>query len=205
LTTQRLEAFSDGVFAVAITLLAFDIHLPSLEADVTNEGLYHALLALAPKLYSYAVSFVLVGMFWVAHHNIFAIIGRTDRLLQWLNLFVLLWVCLLPFSATTLGSYPALRTAVVLYGLNLLLIGQSLFWLWRYACHRKLLRAKVDPDFLKLVNQRILLGTPLYLLGISVAYWNPQVSSSIYVLAVVLYIKPSKLDHHFRRRGGEDL
>jgi uncharacterized membrane protein len=98
LTTQRLEAFSDGVFAVAITLLAFDIHLPSLAADVTNEALYHALLALAPKLYSYVVSFVLVGMFWVAHHNIFAIIGRTDRLLQWLNLFVLLWVCLLPFS-----------------------------------------------------------------------------------------------------------
>jgi uncharacterized membrane protein len=66
LTTHRLESFSDGVFAVAITLIAFDIHAPSLGADVTNAGLYHALLALAPKLCSYAISFVLVGMFWVA-------------------------------------------------------------------------------------------------------------------------------------------
>jgi uncharacterized membrane protein len=204
LTTQRLEAFSDGVFAVAITILAFDVHLPGLGAEVTNEGLYRALLALAPKLYSYAVSFVLVGMFWVAHHNIFAIIQRTDRPLQWLNLVVLLWVCLLPFSATTLGSYPALRTAVVFYGLNLLLIGQSLFWLWRYACYRELIRANVDAAFLKLVNTRILLGTPLYLVGIAAAYWNPQVASTIYVLAVAMYIKPSKLDHHFGRRGGED-
>jgi uncharacterized membrane protein len=201
LTTQRLEAFSDGVFAVAITLLAFELRLPSLPPNIDDSELYRALLALAPRFYSYLVSFVLVGMFWVAHHNIFVAIERPDRPLMWMNLVTLLWVCLLPFSATTLGAYPGLRSAAIFYGLNLMLIGQSLFWMWRYACHRRFILQDLGPELIRMINRKILLGSPLYAAGIAAAFWDPRISSTIYVMAILVYILPSKLDRHLRTHG----
>jgi uncharacterized membrane protein len=196
LTTQRLEAFSDSVFAVAITLLAFELRLPEVAVSLSDRELYDTLIALWPKLYSYAITFVLVGMYWIAHHHIFGLIQYVDRPLQWMNVFHLLWVCLLPVSATTLGRYPALRTAAVGYGLNLLLIWLTLFAMWRYAIYKGLLEQEAGPDLIKMLTRRIFFGGVLYALGIVFAFLDPYASSVIYTLTILIYMTPSKVDRH---------
>ena len=197
MTTQRLEALSDGVFAVAITLLALDVRVPQLPAGATETALYDAVLALAPKFFTYLMTFVLVGMFWIAHHRMFATIRDVDRALLWLNVNLLLWICLLPLSASALGAYIGYRTSVILYGLNVILIGQSLFAIWHYACTRHLLQPHTDPELIRLSYWRILIGSPIYLLGIAISFWKPRVSPWVYFAALILYLLPGRIDRHF--------
>lgn len=97
LSTARMEAFSDGVFAVAITLLVLTLEVPQIADSVVTSELWPKLLELWPKLLSYVLSFLLVGIYWVAHHNTFHYITGTDRTLLWLNLLLLLCIVFIPF------------------------------------------------------------------------------------------------------------
>ena len=113
----RIEAFSDGVFAIAITLLVLEIHVP----QASNTAVVHltgALLALWPQLLSYALSFVIVGVYWVGHHLMMHSLRRVDRMLLWLNLLFLLFLTLIPVSANLLGQFRAVPIAVAAYGAN---------------------------------------------------------------------------------------
>jgi uncharacterized membrane protein len=196
LTTQRLEAFSDSVFAVAITLLAFELRLPELGASPSDRSLVDAFLSLGPQVYSYAVTFVLVGMYWIAHHHIYSLIRYVDRPLQWMNVFHLLWVCLLPVTATTMGKYPALRSAGVAYGANLLLIWLTLLAMWRYAIHRRLVEPDTDPELVRVLTLRIVWGGVLYGLGIAASFLDPRAGSIVYTLTLLVYMIPSRVDRH---------
>ncbi len=199
MTTQRLEALSDGVFAVAITLLALDVRVLQLPVGATETALYDAVLALAPKFFTYLMTFVLVGMFWIAHHRMFTAIQHVDRALLWFNINLLLWICLLPLSASALGAYHGYRTSVIIYGLNVILVGQSLFGIWYYVCTRGLLHPHTDPELIRLSYWRILVGSPIYLLGIAISFWNPRVSSWVYLAALIMYLLPGKIDRHFSK------
>src|SRR6266487_2888595 len=110
LNTNRIEAFSDGVFAVAITLLVLNLQVPQLAS--ANE-LVPKLSELWPKLLSYALSFVIVGIYWVAHHNTFHYIKQSDRNLLWLNILLLMCIVFLPFPTALLGQYPEQRVSVI--------------------------------------------------------------------------------------------
>ena len=103
LSTHRIEAFSDGVFAIAITLLVLNLQVPEI---ATVSELASKLGALWPKLVSYVLSFMVVGIYWVAHHNTFHYIKRSDRNLLWLNILMMLFVVFIPFPAALLGQYP---------------------------------------------------------------------------------------------------
>src|SRR5712692_6409261 len=92
LSTNRIEAFSDGVFAVAITLLVLNLQIPQLAASVVSRELVPKLIELWPKLLIYVLSFVIVGIYWVGHHNTFHYIKRSDRTLLWLNLLLLIGI-----------------------------------------------------------------------------------------------------------------
>ena len=198
MTTQRLEAFSDGVFAVAITLLALDVRLPQLPPGAGEKELYAAAMAMAPKFLTYVMTFILVGMFWVAHHRIFASIAHVDRPLLWFNLILLLWICLVPLSAAAFSGYMQMRTPIIIYGLNVIFIGQSLFAIWHYACSRKLIHPDTSRELIRLSYWRILIGTPIYLVGIAVSFWLPALSAAIYLLALVMYLLPGRIDDHFK-------
>ena len=103
--TSRIEALSDGVFAVAMTLLIIDIRVPDLSSDPGFGRLARDVLSLWPHFVTYAVSFLIVGLYWVSHHLLFDLIRRTDRGLMWINLFFLLFVVVIPFSTALLGSH----------------------------------------------------------------------------------------------------
>ena len=97
---QRLEAFSDGVLAVAITLLVLDLHVDSKSAEPLNRQLWHAW----PSFAAYAVSFLVIGIIWVNHHSLFRLAARVDRLLMFYNLLLLLFVITIPFTTSTLAG-----------------------------------------------------------------------------------------------------
>ncbi|MFN8452784.1 MAG: TMEM175 family protein, partial [Anaerolineae bacterium] len=98
ITTARIETLTDGVFAIVMTVLVFDIRVP-VQEQVDQLGLLHALSLLAPNLLSYVITFVILGVFWVGHHNQYFYIRRADRSLLWINIFFMMAVALLPFSA----------------------------------------------------------------------------------------------------------
>jgi uncharacterized membrane protein len=133
LSRNRIEALTDGVFAVAMTLLVLDLRVPELQPPLDISQLPVRLLALWPKFLSYAISFVILGVYWVGHHIQLSFIRRADRPLLWINLLFLLWVALVPFSTALLSEYPAAQAAITVYGLNLIAIGLTLALHWWYA------------------------------------------------------------------------
>src|SRR5215470_5821491 len=97
MSTARIEAFSDGVFAIVMTLLVLEIHVPHLGAGDVSEALSKSLLAMTPKFLSYLLSFSIVCIWWVAHHHFFDLLGRSDRGLLWFNSLFLMWLAFVPF------------------------------------------------------------------------------------------------------------
>src|SRR5262245_27599586 len=115
LSKARIEALTDGVFAIAMTLLIFGVKVPVI-TPVTEKALRHELIQLWPSILTYAISFVMLGIYWVGHHNQYHYIQRTDRIFLWINIFFLMCVSSIPFSTSLLGQYPTERTALTIYG-----------------------------------------------------------------------------------------
>jgi uncharacterized membrane protein len=131
---ERLAALSDGLFAVAMTLLVLDLRVPASIAGsaYSEHRLWAALLRLGPSFAAYLLSFTMLCTFWLAQHILLGILGRCDRTLSWINLAFLFVVSLLPFSAALLARYVHFRLAVGVYRLNILLLGAGLEWAARY-------------------------------------------------------------------------
>ena len=202
LATNRLEALVDGVFAVVMTLLVLDIKVPH---PANPAGLVQALSQLRLTLLSYALSFVIAGVYWVGHHNQFAYIRRTDRPLLWINILFLMCVAFIPFSAALLARYPEQRVAVIVYGANLIVVGLVLYLHWWYATrNHRLVDADLDPHVVRLATTRILMAPVIYVLAIGVSFVpsvGTALSIGIYVLVPVLYILPGHIDRHLLGLG----
>ena len=132
LSKTRIEALTDGIFAIAMTLMVFDIKVPTV-AQMKQLNLRHELIQLWPRFLAYVISFVMLGVYWVGHHNQYHYIRRTDRPFLWINIFFLMGVSLIPFSTGLLGQFPEDRTALGVYGLNLIMVGGFLYAHWSYA------------------------------------------------------------------------
>ena len=143
---DRVVFFSDAVFAIAITLLV----LPLADAHLTDEDLARQLLALWPKVFSFVLSFVVIGLFWLTHHRFFQLIDRVDRRLLFLNLLVLMCVAFLPFPTAVLGDHGSQSAADVLYAASMSLLGLASAALWRHASNRhRLIPADFDPAVIR--------------------------------------------------------
>jgi uncharacterized membrane protein len=155
LDTSRTEAFSDGVFAVAITLLVLNFQVPQLAASVVSRELVPRLFELWPKLLIYVLSFVIVGIYWVGHHNTFHYIQRSDRVLLWINLLLLLCIVFIPFPTALIGQYPGQQISVVIYGRTLVMSGLVLQLLWWYATSNyRLVDRDIDPQLVQRATRR---------------------------------------------------
>lgn len=196
LASNRIEALSDGVFAIAMTLLVLELHLP----EVHGEGAAALLAALAhiwPKLVGFALGFILLGTLWVGHHYQFHFVRRSDRTLLWINLLFLLTISALPFAVALLGRYWASPVAAVIYGGLLLLSGSMLLVHWSYATSGRRLVAATLPDrVIRAVRARILLGMVGYGVGVGLAFVWPLASIIAYAVMPVLYFLPGRIDRH---------
>src|SRR3989475_1335745 len=198
LSTTRLQAFSDGVFAVAITLLVLNLQVPQI---ASASELVPRLGALWPKLLSYALSFVLVGIYWVAHHNAFHYIQRSDRNLLWLNILLLMCIVFIPFPTALLGQYPEQRVSVIIYAGTLVLTGLVLQLLWWYATSGcRLVDRTIDPRLVQRATRRNLTAPLLYLLAIGISLFSIPASFVLFMLVPVYYILPGRIDRYWAHR-----
>jgi uncharacterized membrane protein len=204
LGTDRLETLTDGIFAIAMTLLVLNLQVPRIPAALASARLPHELSALWPKILSFVLSFVVVGVYWVGHHNQFHYIRRADRLFMWLNILFLLFIAVVPFSAGLLGTYVRQQIAVAIYGLNLVAVGAVLYLIWSYAtADHRLVDPDLPPDAIKAGGRRTLLGVGLYFVAVILSTVSTWLSVAIYVGVPILYILPGRIDRHLLGRRRE--
>ena len=205
LTKSRIEALCDGVFAIAMTLMIFNIKVPEIPKDLVRTQIAHEVFLLWPKLLVYFISFVMLGVYWIGHHNQYHYILSTDRAFLWINIFFLACVSLLPFSAGLLGQYPAERTAHVVYGVNLILIGGFLYEHWQYATRgRRLVVSDIRLEVVSLAKRRILMTPVAALVAIGIAFLSTRLSLALFVAIPLLYIVPGRIDRHWLGSPGKD-
>ena len=194
LTTARITAFSDGVFSIAITLLVLNLQVP---AKVLIQDLPGKVFALWPNLLSYILSFVIIGIYWVAHHNMFHYIKRSDRPLLWINILLLMCVAFIPFPAGLLGQYPLQRVSIITYASSLIVTNLFLSFLWWYATrNHRLVDEDIDPHFVHIVNRRNMTAPVVYAAAIAISFLSVYISLIVFFLFPLYYIIPSHVDLH---------
>lgn len=183
--TGRIEAFSDGVFAVAITLLVFNLQVPQPPVGETFSvaTLGHELLKQWPFYLAFITSFATILIMWISHHSIFKMVYRSNTPFLFANGFLLLTVTAVPFPTSLVAEYlnkPAAAMACAVYAGIFVVVNIAYnVLLWTVRHHRHLLRPEVSDAQLKMTTRNALLGLPLYLIATVVAFVNPYISVGI--------------------------
>jgi uncharacterized membrane protein len=172
--TSRLEAFSDGVFAVAITLLVLEINIPA------GENLWHQLKEEWPSFASFFISFWVIAIIWVNHHGLLDHLKRTDRGVLYLNLLVLMTVVFIPFStalmAEHLKSGADEKVAAIVYASAFLAMGIAFNLFWTYIVkHRRKLGVEIPDEEVRRMSLGFMIGSPLYVIAVIMAFISPAV------------------------------
>jgi uncharacterized membrane protein len=193
---SRLEAFSDGVIAVAITLLILDVHVP--DPKVLREG--SLLVALGQQWASYlgyVTSFLIIGIYWANHHLLFKYIKRTDHFFLLINTLFLMCIALVPFGTSLLTTYMQQPDpvneyiAAVTYSGILLLSAITFSAVWLYASRKhRLLRLDLNPHIVQRITRGYLIGSPLYLLSLISSLVDVRISLALYILVALVYSWP---------------
>ena len=185
--TGRVEAFSDGVFAIAITLLILAV---GVDLERSSGPLSHQLLHLWPAYIAYIVSFVTVGIMWINHHQIFRHFAGVDRIILLLNTLLLMVIAFTPFPTRVVAEFAHTNTdrraAALLYGINFTLIAILFFAVWFYGSKR-LLRPDSDLREVSGITRSYLPGTPLYGTATLLAFASPVASLIMYGAIALFY------------------
>jgi len=173
---ERLAALSDGIFAVAMTLLVLDLHAPLREAIHSERGLWLALVPLVPKFFMYLMSFLTLGIFWNGQQTQLNHIARANRDLAWIHIAFLATITFMPFSTQLLAEFIVYRTALLIYWLNIFLAGLLLYISWRYATRNHLLKDDIPFEVRRALRRRIVFAQGLYAFGAALCvistYWS---------------------------------
>ena len=199
--TGRIEAFSDGVIAVAITLLILDVHVPNVQT-----GLLQALLNQWPTYLGYVTSFLVITIFWANHHNMFRHIQQVDYALLIINAFFLMCIAFIPFATALLTKYITSptnqHTAAIVYGATLLLNGMLFNTIWWYAVwKRRLVRRDLGAQAMHRITKGYLFGLPFWALAIVLSLINVELSLAFFILIDLIYFLPIR----FLRSGIPDM
>jgi uncharacterized membrane protein len=185
---DRLEAFSDGVFSIVITLLVIELALPHLEDPRSTSEMFGALWSLNSRFVSFVICFMFVGQLWMAHTNFFRLVARTDDVVIWLNLLLLMFVCLQPFVTTILGEYPENPGSVMVFGVLFTATGAVFGPLSWYCQSRRLYHPAVDVARLKRGLRFAATLEVMSLVPLAFAYASPALAMLCYVGFIVGYI-----------------
>jgi uncharacterized membrane protein len=190
--TQRLEAFSDGVFAIAITLLIIEIGVPHVEAD---GSLTEKLLDLWPSYAGYVVSFLTIGVMWVNHHHMFKDIVRADHTLLVLNMLLLLGIAFVPLPTAVVAEYVGAKhhelEAALMYGMTFVVIATVFDVLWLYVSRRDgMIDEHVSEARIRSRTRRYLPGPLLYAFPLPLAFISPYIPLAIYAVLAVFWMIP---------------
>jgi uncharacterized membrane protein len=185
--TSRLEAFSDGVLAIIITIMVLELHIP-------EEPTLHALGDSATGFLTYALSFVYVGIYWSNHHHMFQVVEAISGTVLWANLHLLFWLSLFPFSTAWMDETGFARTPTIAYGVNLLIAASA------YYALEQAIFAGGNGDRLRTALGRDLKGklSPLmYLTGIALAFVASWMAVAMFVVAALVWLVPDRRVERF--------
>jgi uncharacterized membrane protein len=188
---ERLAALSDGLFAIAMTLLVLDLRLPGAAGIHNERELAQGLLQLSPRLLMFAMGFLTLGIFWTGQQTQLRHFARGDRNLGWIHLAFLFAASVMPFSTMLLAQFLTYRLALLVYWLNMLALGATLYFSWRYAAGAGLLKDDVSHATSCAIERRILTAQALYALGALLSLWDTLASIGfIFTLQLYYAIAP---------------
>jgi uncharacterized membrane protein len=194
-TTARLEAFSDGVFAIAATLLILEVHR-------ANGSVAHGLVHAWPSYAAYAISFLTIGIIWVNHHTVMSVIGRVDRTFLFINVVFLMVVAFSPFPTRVLAETlrDGSKAAAFAYGLNFTLMAIFYGTLWFYsALGRRLIAEDADQRLVTGISRSFLPGSIIYGIATAASLLSAYLAVGLYAAIALFYVLESSL---FGRDGG---
>ncbi|MCU0436450.1 MAG: TMEM175 family protein [Raineya sp.] len=190
MTKNRLEAFSDGIIAIIITIMVFDIKMN----EVPNEHHFWAeFLKLYPKIISYMLSFLTLAIMWVNHHQLFHQIRLIDRKSLWYNIHLLFWMSLVPFGTNLVGANPTLALNISIYSLIFLMNALSFSLLRGYAVHKNLLLEHVRKETQVRILKKNILALCIYASAATLGWWSVYISYLLLLIVPIMYFIPEKI------------
>src|SRR5580698_8014138 len=191
---ERLAALSDGIFAVAMTLLVLDLHIPTATQVHGEHELLAALGVLGPQWIAYGMSFLTLGIFWAGQQTQLNHIAEGTRDLAWIHLGFLFAITLMPLSTRLLAEFITYRVALAIYWLNIFVPGAMLYWSWAHATHSDLVKADTPTEIRGSICRRILIAQSLYAAGAALCFINTYVSIGAIVLVQLNYAIAPRLE-----------
>lgn len=189
MSKARVEAFSDGVFAIVMTLMVLELHLPQIAGHPGFGEYARAMVPLLPKFISFVMSFSMIAVHWVNHHHFFHNLRHTPLGIVWLNNLLLLWICVLPYPTSMLGEHPTCSFPIVLYALNSLLAALSFFAMRTYASRNGLFSVEGHAAN-TLGPKRSLPALLLFGAAIPLAFINVYLALACLLTVPALYFAP---------------
>ena len=192
LKSTRLDELADGIFAIVMTILVFEIKIPDGLGAITNAELWSYLVELVPPIMSYILSFALLFTYWRAHHFFISVYAKNiDTVLMNINAFFFMVIALVPFSASILGQHSENELSIILFGGNVVLIGLTLYFMRRYVFYSPHIK---NPEITKREifgsTVRTMVPVIFSLIAMSLAFWNTTLSLFLFTLAVIFNLLP---------------
>ena len=183
---SRIMAFSDGIFAIAVTLLVLNLDVPEL-VNPSNASILEALSGMQVHLFAYLLSFIVIGLYWVKHHEMFNYIRKYDKKLIWLNLFFLLFISFSPFTTSLFSDYSEYMIPTVVYAVNFAITGFILSAIWVHATkNHKLVEKKLTDKFIQNFRLIGLVSPAVFTLSIPIAFFNPGLAHYSWFLIFIV-------------------
>ncbi len=196
---DRITTLADGVFAIVMTLLVLGIEVPRVTSESLDERLVGEVLRLWPRIVSFVVSFLVLGIYWIGHHTQFRFVRAVDRAALWINIVFFMGVSLVPFTTKLVGEYGTEGIALWLYVANLTAISLLLLAHWRYLARADLLKKEVDAELIRTGTIQILVGPAIYMAALAISFIDTRLALLVVLLAPVLHILPGPIHVHWSR------
>jgi uncharacterized membrane protein len=192
MTTTRMEAFSDGVIAILITIMVLELHAPD---AVTWE----ALRPIVPVFFAYVLSFVFLGIYWANHHHMLQLVDRVNGGILWANLHLLFWLSLIPFTTAWMGEHHQASRPTALYGIVLLFSGAAYTILQRALIREQGPQSRLARAIGR--DAKALISVAIYAVAILCAFYHPGVSQLLYLAVVLMWLVPDRRIEKELRHG----
>lgn len=193
---DRIVFFSDAVFAIAITLISVEIKLPPEPGQLNSTKLSHNLLNLVPEYRSYIFTFLIIGFYWINHHQYFNYIRHYDYKLIWLNTILLMCVAFLPFSASVLNDYRRQPIAVIFYAGSMIAIGlmKSIMW-WYASSNHRLVHKNLPKRLIDSLSFRALVPPIVFLMSMPIAFFSPTLTELSWISIPIVFVLFKRFNH----------
>jgi uncharacterized membrane protein len=191
---SRIEAFSDGVIAIIITLMMFSIKVPTIESTATSTMIWERLSTMVEPFLSYLLSFIMVGVLWVNHHQFLMQLKHADRKLLWHNLHLLFWMSLIPIPTNFLGQDYKRPELTAVYGFVMFMCAFAFYWMRMYVEKVDLFIDNISPELKKKASIKLGISTGLYLISIFAGFVSVYISIAIFIAIAFAYFMPTNIE-----------